>query len=97
MNIEPLWLLIDQYRKMADGLEQQIRIVTGDLPEVAIPEDRIEAYTVVVRCLAEAASVLDDIADSEGRTVSRKRAAQARVIANRCTRALEQLSKAGEL
>lgn len=99
MNIEPLWTLVDQYRKMADGIERQIRVVTGDLPEEepGTDLDRIEAYTLLVRTLAECAGTLHEFADSEGRHISRRRAAKARVMAHRCTRALENLAKAGEL
>ena len=93
----PLWAIVDQYRRMADNLERQINVVTGDTPEVLPGDDRITAFAHVVQTLAEATAALDEIASAEGRTVGRERAAKARVMARRCERALDGLAKAGEL
>lgn len=97
MNVQPLWTMVDHYRAVADSLEEQIKVLTGDRPEVALGQDRIAAYTNLVRTLVEAAEALHDLADREGRTMSRKHATKARVVANRCTRALDELAKSREL
>lgn len=97
MNIQPLWTMVDHYRAVADSLEEQIKVLTGDRPEATFGGDRIAAYTNLVRTLAEAAEVLHDLADRKGHVMSREHASKARTVAKRCTRALDELAKSREL
>lgn len=59
--------------------------------------DRIEAYRLALIACEDARYVLRATAEFEGHAVTKMHASRCRVIAQRCTRAIDALTKAGEL
>ena len=59
--------------------------------------DKVETYQQILDALDEAQEALHLMADSEGRTISRARAAKCRRAGNLCDRAVHSLRKAVEL
>jgi hypothetical protein len=68
---------------------------------VSAPEesdvDKIETFRLSVKSLQDAQDTLYEMADSQGRTINRVRAAKCRIAANQCASALEGLQKVAEL
>lgn len=66
----------------------------GNARELA---DRMEAYRLALNACEDARSVLHEMADREGHSMTKRHARKCNVIAQRCTRAIVALIDAGEL
>lgn len=93
MDYSAMWSVVDAHRRCADELEQTLRELTGDRP---VPEgpDKVELYSQITDALLGLDALM---ADREGHTLRRQDAARCRVFVGRCSRAVQELQKLGEL